>query len=43
MSGKVPFQLICEYFDAGHLVVDPSVPQGVMDYFEESGKMVLET
>jgi hypothetical protein len=43
VSGKVPFQLIWEYFDAGHLVVDSSVPQGVMDYFEESGKMVLET
>lgn len=40
---KVPFQVIWEYFDAGYLVVDPSVPQGVMDYFEESGIMVLET
>ncbi|MCK5429398.1 MAG: hypothetical protein KAI94_08000 [Anaerolineales bacterium] len=43
VPGKVPFQVIWEYFDAGHLVVDPSVPQGVMDYSEESGSMVLES
>lgn len=43
VPGRVPFQVIWEYFDAGHMVVDPSVPQGVMDYFEGSGRMILET
>ncbi|MBE9475026.1 MAG: hypothetical protein IMY85_09050 [Chloroflexi bacterium] len=39
--GKAPFQIFWEYIDAGHLQIDNRVPQGVMEYVEESGKMIL--
>lgn len=41
--GKVPFQIIWEYFDKGHLQIDNRVPQGVMSYVEKSGKMVIRS
>jgi len=41
--GKVPFQIIWEYFDTGHLQIENRVPQGVLDYVEESGKMVIRS
>jgi hypothetical protein len=39
--GKAPLQIFWEYIDAGHMQIDNRVPQGVMDYVEESGKMIL--
>jgi hypothetical protein len=41
VHSKAPFQIIWEYFDAGHLQIENRVPQGVMEYVEESGMMVL--
>ena len=40
---KVPFELIWEYMDAGHLVIDRFVPQGRVSFKQEAAaKMVLE-
>jgi hypothetical protein len=39
--GKAPFQIFWEYIDAGHMQINNRVPQGVMEYVEESGKMIL--
>jgi hypothetical protein len=41
VPGKVPFQVIWEFFDSGHIVVEPRVPQGVMEYALVSGNMIL--
>jgi hypothetical protein len=42
VPGKVPFQVMWEYMDAGWLVVDNMVPQGVLTFEEgEHGMMVL--
>ena len=41
VHSKAPFQIIWEYFDAGHLQIENRVPQGAMEYVEESGKMIL--
>ncbi|HJR81784.1 MAG TPA: hypothetical protein VJ821_17060 [Anaerolineales bacterium] len=35
-AGKVPFQLIWEYMDAGHLQIEPGVPQGWFTYEPEA-------
>ena len=41
-AGKVPFQTMWEYMDAGALQVDKHVPQGVMRYEpDDAGMMQL--
>ncbi len=41
-ADKAPFQLLWEMMDSGDLVIDPHVPQGVMDYeMQNNGKMHL--
>ena len=41
-DGKKPFQLLWEYMDEGHLVIDAHVPQGQMGYERgEDGRMHL--
>ncbi len=43
VNGKVPFQLIWEAMDAGDLVVENHIPQGLLGYVEGAeGEMVLE-
>jgi hypothetical protein len=41
VPGKQPLQVIWEFMDAGALEIDNLVPQGVLEYAEEDGKMVL--
>jgi hypothetical protein len=41
VPGKEPLQVIWEFMDAGALEIDNLVPQGVLEYEEEDGKMVL--
>ncbi|MFN2214598.1 MAG: hypothetical protein ACK2UE_16120 [Anaerolineales bacterium] len=42
VPGKVPFQVIWEYMDAGWLVIDNFVPQGPLTFKpDDSGMMVL--
>jgi len=42
VPGKVPFQVMWEYMDAGWLVVDNMVPQGVLTFNpDDSGMMIL--
>ena len=42
VPGKVPFQIMWEYMDAGWLVVDNMVPQGLLTFEPgDSGMMVL--
>jgi hypothetical protein len=42
VAGKEPFQVMWEYMDAGWLVVDNMIPQGLLTFKEdESGMMVL--
>jgi hypothetical protein len=44
VSGKDPFQLMWEYMDAGWLVIDNEVPQGLLTFkADPSGMMVLST
>jgi len=39
---KAPFQLFWEYMDAGHLVIDSHVPQGLFGYLPgEDGRLVV--
>jgi hypothetical protein len=42
VAGKAPFQTMWEYFDAGHLIIDPHVPQGVVAFDEVAGSMILK-
>lgn len=43
VPGSAPFQTIWEYFDAGHLRLDPHVPQGPLTYISEGAdRMVLK-
>lgn len=42
VSGTAPFQTMWEYFDAGHLVVDNMIPQGIVEYSDSAGKKVLK-
>jgi len=42
VSGKKPFQLLWEYMDAGHVVIDSHVPQGLIHYEPDAdGRMAL--
>lgn len=41
VPGKMPFQLIWEYFDSGDLVLDSHVPQRLVEYVAADGKMAL--
>jgi hypothetical protein len=42
VSGKAPFQVMWEYIDAGWLVVDNMVPQGLLTFEKDDrGMMVL--
>ena len=42
IPGKKPFQLLWKYMDAGHVVIDSHVPQGLIHYdLDEDGMMVL--
>jgi hypothetical protein len=41
VAGKEPFQVMWEYMDAGWLVVDNIVPQGVLTFEPDNGLMVL--
>ena len=42
VSGKEPFQLLWEYMDVGHVVVDSHVPQGLIHYESDAdGRMIL--
>jgi len=42
VPGKVPFQTIWEYMDAGYLQVESQVPQGPMEYISgPDGRLVL--
>jgi hypothetical protein len=41
IPGKVPFQLIWEYFDSRDLVLDSHVPQQIVDFKAVNGKMEL--
>lgn len=44
VPGKVPFQVIWEYMDAGHIVIEKSVPQGPTKYVtDKSGQRVKQT
>jgi hypothetical protein len=44
VPGKVPFQVIWEYMDAGFLVVEDLIPQGPLQFVPTaSGRMVLQT
>ncbi len=41
-AGKEPFQLFWEYMDAGHIVIDSHVPQGLFDYRPDgAGEMTV--
>ena len=41
-AGKQPFQVFWEYMDAGHIVIDSHVPQGLFDYRPDgAGRMVV--
>lgn len=42
VPGKVPFQLIWEYFDSRDLVLDSHVPQQIVDFKAVNGKMELK-
>lgn len=43
VPGKEPFQLMWEYMDAGWLVIDNMVPQGVLTFqSQENGMMILQ-
>lgn len=42
VPGKAPFQTMWEYFDAGHLIIDPHVPQGLMAFDQTAGSMILK-
>lgn len=39
-AGKVPFQIIWEYMDAGYLQVDNRIPQGPMTYVSEQNSVM---
>jgi len=41
VPGKMPFQLIWEYFDSGDLVLDSHVPQRLVEFIKADGKMAL--
>jgi hypothetical protein len=44
VPGKVPFQVIWEYMDAGFLVVEDLIPQGPLQFVPTArGRMVLQT
>ncbi len=44
VARKKPFEVMCEYMDAGYLEVDNFVPQGPLTYLPTSqGRMILET
>ena len=44
VPGKVPFEIIWKYMDAGYLQVDNRIPQGPMAYVpDDDGLMVLES
>jgi len=44
VPGKVPFQVMWEYMDAGYLEVENRIPQGPMEYIPgPEGKMLLQT
>jgi hypothetical protein len=42
VAGKEPFQLMWEYMDAGWLVIENIVPQGVLTFEPKNGLMVLK-
>jgi len=43
VPGKRPFETIWEYMDAGHLKIDPCIPQGPMAYeIAEDGRATLK-
>jgi hypothetical protein len=44
IPGKVPFQVIWEYIDAGFLEVENRIPQGLLTYVPDSeGRRILKT
>lgn len=44
VSGKEPFQVIWEYMDAGWLVIENDVPQGILTFeLQENGMMLIRT
>lgn len=44
VPGKAPFQVIWEFMDAGHLQIDPFVPQGPLAYLPDpTGRMRVQT
>jgi hypothetical protein len=44
VPGKVPFQVIWEYMDAGRLEIEAPIPQGPLDFVPDAaGRMVLQT
>ena len=40
VAGKEPFQVIWEYMDAGYIVIDTLVPQGVVAYKKGAGELL---
>ena len=42
IAGKEPFQVMWEYMDAGWLVIDNIVPQGMLTFESSNGQMVIK-
>ncbi len=42
IPGKEPFQVMWEYMDAGWLVIDNIVPQGMLTFESSNGQMVIK-